>query len=54
MISRLVQIETGQSEAVDNLLVLFDGAVAASTYRGLDAIYAARSAAATLVKKTTP
>lgn len=43
----------GQGELVDQVLVLFEGAVTAASYRGIEAVSAARRAAETLVQQAS-
>lgn len=46
--------KTGGDALTDQILVLFEGATAASVYRGPEAIAAARQAAAILIKQVRP
>ena len=54
LISRVVANDTGQGardELVEQILVLFEGAISAASYRGTKAINAARTGAAVLVNQ---
>ncbi|KPM17660.1 TetR family transcriptional regulator [Citromicrobium sp. JL31] len=51
LIERLVVAETGSTHETDTILVLFEGAVTAACYRGTQAIAAARTAAAVVLKQ---
>lgn len=53
LITDLVEKDAGPSDAADAVLVLFEGAVAVASYRGPDAVEAARSAAAALLKHSS-
>ncbi|WP_246116674.1 hypothetical protein [Denitrobaculum tricleocarpae] len=53
LITRLVRSETGDGNAVEAMLVLFEGAVAAASYRGVGAIHVARTAAAVLLNESS-
>ncbi len=55
LINRLVEDDVGRTgceELTEQILVLFEGATSAASYRGAGAIQAARSAATTLVEQT--
>lgn len=54
LIARVVANDVGQSNydmLAEQILVLFEGATSTASYRGVEAIHAARSAAALLVKQ---
>jgi len=51
-IASMVIKETGTDVATDGILVLFEGAVTTASYRGRDAIQAARTTAAVLLERS--
>jgi len=52
LVTRLVETDTGHTEAANAVLILVEGAVTVASYRGVKAFDIARQAAATLIKSS--